>query len=71
MKKFLILISILLTAVFISNTANAAAWKVSRSVWTEQDEKAYSDFVERICDSKYGNLNKFIRDPKVNPFYGE
>ena len=71
MKKLLILISILLTALFISNTANAAAWKVSRSVWTEQDEKAYSDFVERICDSKYGNLNKFIRDPKVNPFYGE
>ena len=71
MKKLLILISILLTSVLISNTANAAAWKVSRSVWTEQDEKAYSDFVERICDSKYGNLNKFIRDPKVNPFYGE
>ncbi len=55
----------------VSNISYAAAWKVCRSVWTEKDEKAYSDFVERICDSKYGNLNKFIKDPKVNPFYGE
>lgn len=71
MKKLFILFSIVITALFVSNTAQAAAWKVSRSFWTEQDEKAYSDFVERICDSKYGNLNKFIKDPKVNPFYGE
>lgn len=66
-EKFLIL----LWAVLVATSAQASAWEVVRSVWTEEDEKAYSNFVERICDSKYGNLNKFIRDPKVNPFYGE
>ncbi len=71
MKKLFILIPVLIAALLISNSAYAAAWKLSRSVWTEQDEQAYSNFVERICDSKYGNLNKFIRDPKANPFYGE
>ena len=71
MKKLFILTIFLLIAVLTADIANAAAWKISRSVWTEKDEQAYSDFVERICDSKYGNLNKFIRDPKVNPFYGE
>ena len=71
MKRLFILLQIATFIVLNSNTADAAAWKVCRSVWTEKDEKAYSDFVERICDSKYGNLNKFIKDPKVNPFYGE
>ena len=71
MKKLFKILSIIIGVVFVSNTTYAAAWKVSRSVWTEQDEKAYSNFVERLCDSKYGNLNKFIKDPKANPFYGE
>lgn len=64
----LILFSI---AIFLPEVVLASAWKLNRAFWTDQDEKAYSDFVERICDSKYGNLNKFIRDSKVNPFYGE
>ncbi len=71
MKKLFILFPVLIAVLLITSSAQAAAWKLSRSVWTEQDEQAYSDFVERICDSKYGNLNKFIKDPKVNPFYGE
>ena len=70
MKRLLIAF-IIIQAILIANITYAAAWRLKRSVWTEQDEKAYSDFVERICDSKYGNLNKFIKDPKVNPFYGE
>lgn len=49
----------------------AAAWKLSRNIWSEDDEKTYSEFVEKIGDSKYSNLNKFIRDAKVNPLYGE
>ena len=69
--KRLIIVFLVIQAIFLTNMAFAAAWRLKRSVWTEQDEKAYSDFVERICDSKYGNLNKFIKDPKVNPFYGE
>ncbi|MEW6711225.1 MAG: hypothetical protein AB1403_15465 [Candidatus Riflebacteria bacterium] len=49
----------------------AVAWKLSRSFWTDEDEKAYGSFVEKICDSKHSNLNRFIRDPKANPLYGE
>lgn len=54
-----------------SSMAEAAAWKLSRNLWSEEDEKVYSKFVEAICDSKYSNLNRFIKDPKVNPLYGE
>lgn len=71
MMKYCRYITLVFIAVLIATTAHAQAWKVCRSQWTEQDEKVYSDFVERICDSKYGNLNKFIKDPKVNPLYGE
>ena len=71
MMKYIRCIVFIVGALLIANSAHAQAWKVCRSQWTEQDEKVYSDFVERICDSKYGNLNKFIKDPKVNPLYGE
>ena len=71
MKKYLRFLTLLLMTLSAVSNAEAKAWKVVRSQWTEQDEKVYSDFVERICDSKYGNLNKFIKDPKVNPLYGE
>lgn len=71
MKRLSIFIHIFITSLFLSDTANAAAWQIKRSFWTDQDEKIYSNFVEKICDSKYGNLNKFIKDPKVNPLYGE
>ena len=71
MMKYYRCITLVVIAVLMAATAHAQAWKVCRSQWTEQDEKVYSDFVERICDSKYGNLNKFIKDPKVNPLYGE
>lgn len=69
--KYFKRIALTISALLIATTAHAQAWKVCRSQWTEQDEKVYGDFVERICDSKYGNLNKFIKDPKVNPLYGE
>lgn len=54
-----------------SSMVEAAAWKLSRNLWSEEDEKVYSKFVEAICDSKYSNLNRFIKDPKANPLYGE
>lgn len=57
--------------VFVASDCLAAAWKLSRNVWSEDDEATYGRFVEAVCDSKYANLNKFIRDPKVNPLYGE
>ncbi|MDD3147376.1 MAG: hypothetical protein PHD82_08750 [Candidatus Riflebacteria bacterium] len=55
----------------ISGRSEASAWKLSRNIWSEDDEKVYGKFVEAICDSKYSNLNRFIKDPKVNPLYGE
>ncbi len=61
-----------LALLIISSTmAEAAAWKLSRNLWSEEDEKVYSRFVEALCDSKYSNLNRFIKDPKANPLYGE
>ena len=57
--------------VFVASDCRAAAWKLSRNIWSEEDEAVYSKFVEAICDSKYSNLNKFIRDAKANPLYGE
>lgn len=51
--------------------SDAAAWKLSRNIWSEEDEKTYSEFVEKIGDSKYSNLNRFIKDPQANPLYGE
>ena len=61
----------MLTFVFWATNADATAWKLCRNIWSEDDEKTYSDFVERLGDSKYSNLNKFIKDPKANPLYGE
>jgi len=51
--------------------SEAAAWKLSRSIWSEDDELVYGKFVEAVCDSKYSNLNKFIKDPRANPLYGD
>lgn len=50
--------------------AEAGAWQLSKNFWTEEDEKTYQKFVARLGKSKYHNLTKFIRDPKVNPLYG-
>ena len=54
-----------------NHPAEAGAWKLTRNVWSEDDEKAYSNFVAALGKSKYSNLNKFIKDPKTNPLYGE
>ncbi|PKL51322.1 MAG: hypothetical protein CVV42_00290 [Candidatus Riflebacteria bacterium HGW-Riflebacteria-2] len=54
-----------------SATAEAAAWKLSRNFWSEEDEKAYSNFIVTLGRSKHSNLNRFIKDPKTNPLYGE
>lgn len=64
-------IIILLFIVSLPHCLNAAAWTVCRDMWSEKDEQIYSKFVEALCDSKYSNLNKFIRDPKANPLYGK
>lgn len=71
MKCFRILPIVLAVMIFAATALHAQAWKICRSQWTEQDEKIYGYFVESLCDSKYNNLNKFIRDPQANPLYGE
>ncbi len=68
-RKIICLFLLFLLA--FSGRSDAAAWKLSRNIWSEEDEQVYSKFVEAICDSKYSNLNRFIKDPKVNPLYGE
>lgn len=72
-QKFLIqvILVLLLQTLLSTNAVWAIAWKLSRSYWSDEDEKVYSNFVEKLCDSKHGNLNRFIRDPQANPLYGE
>ncbi|GAB4284395.1 MAG: hypothetical protein Kow0029_30950 [Candidatus Rifleibacteriota bacterium] len=65
---------VLLALVFIiliNGNLQAAAWKLSKNFWSEEDEKIYENFVMKLGESKYTNLNKFIRDSKANPLYGE
>lgn len=69
--KNIVLFFTLLLLFFAASKADASAWKLAKNFWTEEDEKLYEHFVESLCDSKYSNLNKFIRDPKANPLYGE
>ncbi|RCK79651.1 MAG: hypothetical protein OZSIB_4123 [Candidatus Ozemobacter sibiricus] len=66
-------LALLLIATWATGEAvvQAAAWVVSSPRWTDRDEKVYEDFVAALGRSKYGNLNKFIRDPQANPLYGQ
>ncbi len=74
MNRYLTGIAGLIAIFFVlagSAMAEASAWKLSRNFWSEEDEKAYSNFVVALGRSKYSNLNRFIKDPKANPLYGE
>lgn len=63
---------IILLFLFAGSVATeAAAWKLSRNFWSEEDERSYSNFVKALGESKHSNLNRFIKDPKANPLYGE
>jgi hypothetical protein len=42
---------------------------VSRTSWTEQDERAYEEFVARIGASDCKTVHDCLTDPKANPFY--
>jgi hypothetical protein len=64
-------LAVLLLLLVSSTVLEGAAWKLSRNFWSEEDEKTYSDFVVALGRSKYSNLNRFIKDPKANPLYGE
>ncbi|MBF0406278.1 MAG: hypothetical protein HQM10_02905 [Candidatus Riflebacteria bacterium] len=57
--------------VFLPAVAIAGAWILSSNRWTDEDERNYSEFVRKFGESKYGNLNKFIRDSSLNPLYSD
>ena len=55
----------------ITSVLEAGAWVLSGARWTEKDEKVYEDFVKALGESGYGNVNRFVKDSKLNPLYGE
>ncbi len=44
-------------------------WRVLRTAWTEQDERAYEEFVARIGDSDCKTVHECLTDAKANPFF--
>jgi hypothetical protein len=62
---------ILLVCLLVPAVLEAGAWVLSSARWTDQDEKVYENFVQALGESGHGNLNKFIRDARLNPLYGE
>jgi hypothetical protein len=69
--KPLVVLLLMALAIALPAPTLAAAWKLNKAMWSEGDEKIYETFVEAICDSKYSNLNSFIKDPKANPLFGK
>jgi hypothetical protein len=45
------------------------AWRVLRTAWTEQDERAYEEFVRRIGESDCRTVHDCLTDAKSNPLY--
>src|SRR5262245_13227297 len=44
-------------------------WRVLRTAWSEQDERAYEEFVQRIGESGCKTVHDCLTDPKANPLY--
>jgi hypothetical protein len=44
-------------------------WRVMRTAWTEQDERAYEEFVARIGDSDCKTVHECLTDARANPLY--
>jgi hypothetical protein len=73
-KKAVIMLIAFLIVGFLPSPANkaySAAWKLAKNYWTKDDEATYQKFVKALGESKHSNLNRFIRDKKANPLYGE
>jgi hypothetical protein len=45
------------------------SWRVLRTGWTERDERAYEEFVQRIGESDCRNVHDCLTDAKSNPLY--
>ena len=73
----------LLTAIFLLPPANAqsnrppadaagttaGAWRVLRTAWTDQDERAFEEFIERIGESDCRTVHECLTSAKSNPLY--
>jgi HAMP domain-containing protein len=44
-------------------------WRVLRTAWTEQDERAYEEFVARIGESGCKTVHECLTDARSNPLY--
>lgn len=44
-------------------------WRILRTSWTEQDERDYEEFVQRIGESGCKTVHECLTDPKANPLY--
>src|SRR5262245_16230607 len=44
-------------------------WRVLRTTWTDRDERAYEEFVQRIGESDCRDVHECLTDLKSNPLY--
>jgi hypothetical protein len=44
-------------------------WRVLRTSWTEQDERGYEEFIQRIGESDCRTVHDCLTDAKANPLY--
>ena len=46
-----------------------AAWKILRTSWSDQDEKGFAEFVQRIGESSCRSVHSCLTSPSANPLY--
>jgi hypothetical protein len=44
-------------------------WRVTRTAWTDQDERAFEEFIERIGESDCRTVHECLTSAKSNPLY--
>src|SRR4029079_9076669 len=50
-------------------SAPAASWRVLRTAWTDQDERAFEEFIERIDERDCRTVHECLTSAKSNPLY--
>lgn len=50
-------------------SAATTAWRVLRTAWTEQDERAFEEFIVRIGESDCRTVHECLTSAKSNPLY--
>lgn len=51
------------------STGTNTAWRVLRTAWTDQDERAFEEFIERIGESNCRTVQECLTSEKSNPLY--